>query len=156
MAVPFRKVSKTRKRMRRTHYTVDANGTTKCTNCGAIIRPHRVCPECGFYKGKKVLSKDEVIAIAEDKNAIISKAANISLLTTTDNEYTLTVTAPDGFTKQTYKIFVIREKGNNTLLNSLVVNTGELVEAFNPNTFEYHWIVKRNSVLGTDSVTAVS
>ncbi len=105
---------------------------------------------------KKVLSKDEVIAIAEDKNAIISKAANISLLTTTDNEYTLTVTAPDGFTKQTYKIFVIREKGNNTLLNSLVVNTGELVEAFNPNTFEYHWIVKRNSVLGTDSVTAVS
>lgn len=59
MAVPFRKVSKTRKRMRRTHYNISANGTTKCTNCGAIIRPHRVCTECGYYKGKKVLSKEE-------------------------------------------------------------------------------------------------
>ena len=27
-AVPFRKVSKTRKRMRRTHYKIEANGTT--------------------------------------------------------------------------------------------------------------------------------
>ena len=58
MAVPFRKVSKTRKRMRRTHYKVEENCTTKCSNCGAIIRPHRVCVECGFYKGKKVLSKE--------------------------------------------------------------------------------------------------
>ena len=55
MAVPFRKVSKTRKRMRRTHYKIEENGTT---NCGAMIRPHRVCPECGFYKGKKVISKE--------------------------------------------------------------------------------------------------
>ena len=59
MAVPFRKVSKTRKRMRRTHYKIEENGTTKCSNCGAIIRPHRVCAECGFYKGKKVLAKEE-------------------------------------------------------------------------------------------------
>ena len=57
-AVPFRKTSKTRKRMRRTHYKIEENGTTKCSNCGAIIRPHRVCNECGFYKGKKVLSKE--------------------------------------------------------------------------------------------------
>lgn len=58
MAVPFRKVSKTRKRMRRTHYKIEENGTTKCSNCNAVIRPHRVCPECGYYKGKKVLSKE--------------------------------------------------------------------------------------------------
>ena len=58
MAVPFRKVSKTRKRMRRTHYKIEENGTTKCSNCGAIIRQHRVWNEWGFYKGKKVLSKE--------------------------------------------------------------------------------------------------
>lgn len=57
MAVPFRRVSKTRKRMRRTHYKIDANNTTKCTNCSAFIRPHRVCKECGFYKGIKVIDK---------------------------------------------------------------------------------------------------
>ena len=56
MAVPFRKVSKTRGRMRRTHYKIEENGTTKCPKCGAEIRPHR---ECGTYKGKEVVSKNE-------------------------------------------------------------------------------------------------
>ena len=59
MAVPFRKISKTRGRMRRTHYKIEANNTIKCQNCGAEIRPHRACPECGFYKGKNVVSKEE-------------------------------------------------------------------------------------------------
>ena len=47
MAVPFRKVSKTSGRMRRTHYKISANTTTTCPKCGAEIRPHRVCKECG-------------------------------------------------------------------------------------------------------------
>ena len=59
MAVPKRRVSKTRKRMRRTHYKIDANNTVKCANCGVEIRPHRVCKECGFYKGKGVIAKEE-------------------------------------------------------------------------------------------------
>jgi len=59
MAVPFRKVSKTRKRMRRSHNALTAVGTTTCKECGAAIRPHRVCDACGSYKGKKVVkSKD--------------------------------------------------------------------------------------------------
>ena len=55
MAVPFRKVSKTRKRMRRTHNAIEASTTTKWPECGAVIKPHRVCKECGSYKGKKVI-----------------------------------------------------------------------------------------------------
>lgn len=55
MAVPFRKVSKTRKRMRRSHNALEVVGTTKCSNCGAVIKPHRVCKECGSYKGKTVV-----------------------------------------------------------------------------------------------------
>ena len=58
MAVPFRKISKTRGRMRRTHYKIEANGTIACKNCGAAIKPHRACPECGFYKGKNVLETE--------------------------------------------------------------------------------------------------
>ena len=57
MAVPFRKISKTRRDMRRTHYKVTANGLVKCTNCGEMIRPHRVCDKCGFYKGVNKLEK---------------------------------------------------------------------------------------------------
>ncbi len=58
-AVPFRKVSKTRARMRRTHYKITANGSTACPKCGADVRPHRVCTACGTYKGKEVIKKVE-------------------------------------------------------------------------------------------------
>ena len=57
MAVPFRKVSKTRKRMRRSHNALETVGTTKCSNCGAVIKPHRVCKACGNYKGKQVIEQ---------------------------------------------------------------------------------------------------
>lgn len=62
MAVPFRKVSKTSGRMRRTHYKITANGTTTCKKCGEEIRPHRVCPKCGSYKGKEVIKTKEETA----------------------------------------------------------------------------------------------
>ena len=60
MEVTFRKVSKTRKRMRRSHIALEVFGTTKCPECGAVIKPHRVCKKCGSYKGTKVV---------ENKNA---------------------------------------------------------------------------------------
>ena len=59
MAVPFRKVSNTRGRKRRTHYKISENGTTKCPKWGEEIRPHRVCLNCGTYKGKEVIKKEE-------------------------------------------------------------------------------------------------
>ena len=58
-AVPFHRVSKTRKRMRRAHNALTANGTVKCPNCGEDIRPHRVCAHCGYYKGKEVVKENE-------------------------------------------------------------------------------------------------
>ena len=59
MAVPFRKVSKTSRRMRRTHYKLEATSTVKCPNCGAAIKSHRACKECGYYNGKEVVKKSE-------------------------------------------------------------------------------------------------
>ncbi len=59
MAVPARKVSKTSQRTRRAHMALTAKQTTKCPNCGAIIKSHRVCKECGSYKGEKVINKEE-------------------------------------------------------------------------------------------------
>jgi large subunit ribosomal protein L32 len=40
--------------MRRSHNALEAVGTTTCKECGAVIKPHRVCKKCGSYKGKKV------------------------------------------------------------------------------------------------------
>lgn len=59
MAVPFRRVSKTRKRMRRAHNALDAVQTNSCPNCGAAIRSHRACPKCGYYKGELKISVKE-------------------------------------------------------------------------------------------------
>ena len=55
MAVPQRRTSKTRKRLRRTHFKLEVVGLVACPHCGAMIRSHRVCPGCGYYDGKEVL-----------------------------------------------------------------------------------------------------
>jgi len=59
MAVPFRKVSKTRGRKRRTHYKISANATVVCPKCKEPKQPHRVCPNCGTYKDKEVIKTAE-------------------------------------------------------------------------------------------------
>ena len=59
MAVPFRKVSKTRKRMRRAHNALEAKTVTVCPNCGETIKPHRVCKKCGYYKKEEVIKNEK-------------------------------------------------------------------------------------------------
>ena len=49
MAVPFRRTSKTSKRMRRTHFKLHVNGV--------LVKSHTVCPKCGYYDGKQVIKK---------------------------------------------------------------------------------------------------
>ncbi len=58
MAVPFRRTSKTKKRMRRTHLKKTAPTMSVCPNCGASLKPHRVCTNCGYYKNKEVIATD--------------------------------------------------------------------------------------------------
>ncbi len=55
MAVPFRRTSKTSKRMRRTHFKLAVEGVANCPKCGAMIKSHHVCPKCGYYDGKNVV-----------------------------------------------------------------------------------------------------
>lgn len=59
MAVPFRRTSKTKKRMRRTHLKKEAGAVTTCPKCGASLRPHRACTKCGNYKNENVLNIEE-------------------------------------------------------------------------------------------------
>ena len=58
-AVPFRKVSKTRKRTRQAHKALSVPGMTKCPTCGEMIKPHRVCKKCGSYKKQTVVNVKE-------------------------------------------------------------------------------------------------
>ena len=59
MAVPFRRTSKTKKRMRRTHLKKTVGALTTCSKCGATLRPHRACTKCGNYKGEEVIKVEE-------------------------------------------------------------------------------------------------
>ncbi|MEC9010489.1 MAG: 50S ribosomal protein L32 [Planctomycetota bacterium] len=49
MAVPKRKISKTRGRKRRTHIRARSIQTVVCRECHLSILPHAVCPRCGPY-----------------------------------------------------------------------------------------------------------
>ncbi|HOK50268.1 MAG TPA: 50S ribosomal protein L32, partial [Bacteroidales bacterium] len=31
------------------------------SNCGATVRMHRVCPECGYYRGKQAIVKEVAV-----------------------------------------------------------------------------------------------
>ncbi|MGM0602793.1 MAG: 50S ribosomal protein L32 [Bacillota bacterium] len=57
MAVPKKRTSKTRKRKRRTHKKLSGPTLVECSHCHSMVLPHRVCPDCGHYKGEKVVSK---------------------------------------------------------------------------------------------------
>ena len=61
MAVPARRISKTRKRLRRTHFKLSVSGLVTCPNCGAMIKSHQVCPKCGYYDGKVVYTNGKVV-----------------------------------------------------------------------------------------------
>ncbi len=55
MPVPKRRHSRARGRKRRTHYVAETPALSTCPNCGRPKLPHRVCPYCGYYDGKKVI-----------------------------------------------------------------------------------------------------
>ena len=61
MAHPKRKHSKQRRDKRRTHYKAVSPTLMTCQNCGAAVQYHRVCPECGHYKGKLAIEKEASI-----------------------------------------------------------------------------------------------
>lgn len=48
---------KKRRRVSANHYKgVQA---TTCTVCGKAVKTHRVCPSCGIYKGKQIITVSE-------------------------------------------------------------------------------------------------
>lgn len=57
MAVPKRRHSKARQAKRRANWKLELPTNMACPQCHQPKLPHRVCPECGHYKGKQVVAK---------------------------------------------------------------------------------------------------
>ena len=79
MAVPKRKVSKAKRDSRRANtWKASVPGMAECPQCHELKLSHRVCKNCGYYDGKKIIEVEKTAqeakaAAKEDKKA--SKAA---------------------------------------------------------------------------------
>lgn len=56
--LPKRKVSKSRRDRRRAHHALTLKHLVECSNCGEYHIAHRVCPNCGWYRGELVVAVD--------------------------------------------------------------------------------------------------
>jgi large subunit ribosomal protein L32 len=57
MAVPKKRKSRSKRDMRRSHDSARMPNTVSCPQCHEPVLPHRVCPECGTYRGKAIIKK---------------------------------------------------------------------------------------------------
>lgn len=53
--LPKRKTARARQGERRSHLHLTAPNLTECPECHEKHLPHRVCPNCGTYRGRQVL-----------------------------------------------------------------------------------------------------
>ena len=59
MPNPKRRHSKARRGKRRAHDALRVPQTVLCPNCQEPRMQHRVCPKCGYYKGREVVQVDQ-------------------------------------------------------------------------------------------------
>jgi large subunit ribosomal protein L32 len=57
--LPKRKISKGRRDRRRSHDAISKPSLVECSQCHNKHLAHRVCPECGTYRGRAVLMAEE-------------------------------------------------------------------------------------------------
>lgn len=60
MAVPRKKVSRSKRNMRRSHDALRRAAPTDCPDCGESKLPHHICPSCGTYRGREVTPPEPV------------------------------------------------------------------------------------------------
>ena len=57
---PKNKSSKGRRDKRRANWKMSAPTLVKCSKCGELMVPHRVCKNCGTYNKKESLKAFEI------------------------------------------------------------------------------------------------
>ncbi|MFQ5499336.1 MAG: 50S ribosomal protein L32 [Candidatus Zixiibacteriota bacterium] len=59
MALPKRRHSSARGRKRRTNWKLSPPNVVDCPHCHQARLPHHICPHCGYYDGRQVLTVKE-------------------------------------------------------------------------------------------------
>ncbi|PIU78282.1 MAG: 50S ribosomal protein L32 [Candidatus Moranbacteria bacterium CG_4_10_14_3_um_filter_44_15] len=55
MSVPKQRHTKGRRNRRRANIKISSKNLIVCSHCSKMIVKHRICPHCGYYKGKKLV-----------------------------------------------------------------------------------------------------
>jgi len=58
MPLPKQRLSSRRRDFRRSHHALQLPTLTPCPQCKQPRPPHRVCPNCGHYRGREVITTD--------------------------------------------------------------------------------------------------
>lgn len=56
---PKNKHSKARRDKHRASWKMTAPALVKCSKCGALMMPHRVCKSCGSYNKKEIIKTED-------------------------------------------------------------------------------------------------
>lgn len=67
MAEPKKRLTSTRSGNRKSHLAAKAASLNNCSKCKAPVMPHRVCANCGFYKGNDVLELEKKQQAKEER-----------------------------------------------------------------------------------------
>lgn len=59
MAVPRSRTSYSKQKSRAAGKGLKPKNSAKCSNCGALKMPHRICPSCGFYANNQIITKKD-------------------------------------------------------------------------------------------------
>lgn len=62
MAQPKKKTSHQKQHSRRAHWkALGTTNITKCLQCGEPKKPHNMCQECGYYRGRPAFRSEQII-----------------------------------------------------------------------------------------------
>ena len=87
MGVPKGRRTKSKQGHRRSHHALKRPNLSVCSHCKAPVMPHRVCANCGYYKGRKVKdvlakltkrerkAKEEELATASEGASLVQRKA---------------------------------------------------------------------------------
>ena len=60
MAVPKRKTTPSKRKMRRSHLGLSSINFVECPNCGELKLSHHICSSCGYYNKKSIVTMENL------------------------------------------------------------------------------------------------
>ena len=79
MAEPKKRLTSTRSGGRRSHLYLRKLILTYCPKCNSPALPHRICLNCGYYKGQDILKFEEKTKAKDDRRKRRDEALTESL-----------------------------------------------------------------------------